>query len=542
MTVVPVIARELRSAARQPFTYHLRLLGATALLLEGVFFGLRGGFGAGRGGELFGSLHSALFLAIWVLVPVLTADCLSRERREGTLGLLFLTPLRAGGIVVAKGLAQALRAATLWIAVMPVLTIPFLIGGVSWTQAVLSVLVNCSAMCWALAAGLLSSAWNRTWTRALLGAMVLAVLFVLVLGMWAGVLIMPAIMSRQVPGGYSPHPLYVLLMGVGFVANGLGVWSTFTRLAAGTQLLWAAGELAAISLLALAAAILVAGARTRRVWQEGPPSPQQVWLETTFCRPILWVGVLRHWMRWKVEHNPIGWLGQRTWSGRLVTWGWFAVIISLYSALLTDRDFFRGYGAMQNAIAWLLAITIAMSAAGSFQRERETGLLELLLVSPLGESTILWGRLRGLWGQFLPAVALLLGIWFYFSSFLQDATQVEVLMFHATSFATLPIVGLYFSLRCRGFVAAFLATLALGLFAPLVLPVLLAFAWRVYAGINYLGVIAPRPLLLRGWASGWTANPYSLAAACQIVLAAILWQRLYRRLRSRAFHLEGARL
>ena len=77
-----------------------------ALLLAGVLFGLNYGFGSNRGGALFGSLHSALFLAIWVLVPLLTADCISRERREGTLGLLFLTRLRAGGIVVAKGLVQ----------------------------------------------------------------------------------------------------------------------------------------------------------------------------------------------------------------------------------------------------------------------------------------------------------------------------------------------------------------------------------------------------------------------------------------------------
>ena len=52
-------------------------------------------------------------MAIWVLVPLLVADCLSRERREGTLGLLFLTPLTANDIVIAKGLSHGLRAVTL---------------------------------------------------------------------------------------------------------------------------------------------------------------------------------------------------------------------------------------------------------------------------------------------------------------------------------------------------------------------------------------------------------------------------------------------
>ena len=46
--------------------------------------------------------------------------------------------------------------------------------------------------------------------------------------------------------------------------------------------------------------------------------------------------------------------------------------------------------------------------------ERESGVLELLLVSPLGEKQIIAGRLSGLWGQFAPAAVLLLAIWAYF--------------------------------------------------------------------------------------------------------------------------------
>jgi ABC-type transport system involved in multi-copper enzyme maturation permease subunit len=541
MTVLPVIARELRAAARQPFTYYLRLLGVTALLFVSLLFGLQHGFGSNRGGALFSSLHSALFLAIWVLVPLLTADCLSRERRECTLGLLFLTPLRAGGIVVAKGLAQGLRAVTLWVAVLPVLTIPFLLGGVSWNQAVLSVLVNFSAICWALAAGLLASAWNRTWIRALLGSFLLALVFVLVLGLSAGLFIFPTLVPRGMPGGYYPSPLYALLTGGGFIANWLGVWPAYFRVASGAQLMWAAGKLACFSLLVLAAAIVLAGAKTRRVWQEEGPSRRQLWFQATFCRPILWVALLRRWMRWKLDHNPVGWLGQRTWSGRLVTWGWFAVIVSLYSAVLTDRDFFRGQSAMQGTIAWFLVITIGLSAAGSFQRERENGVLELLLVAPLGESAIIWGRLRGLWGQFLPAVALLLGIWLYFNSIFERSADGAVILFHAGAFVALPIIGLYFSLRCRGFMGALLSTLAVGLLAPFAVPLLLGFFWRFYLATNSAFVASggwiPIPPPFYSLSSG----PYALAALCELVLAAIFLRRLHRCLRKRAFHLEDSR-
>src|SRR6266487_2334676 len=125
MTVLPVIVRELRATARQSFTYSLRLMGVAAVVAVCAVAALGPSFSAGGGGRVFGYLHFTLFCAIWILVPLLTADCLSRERREGTLPLLFLTPLKPGGIVLAKGMTHGLRALSLWLAVLPVMVIPF---------------------------------------------------------------------------------------------------------------------------------------------------------------------------------------------------------------------------------------------------------------------------------------------------------------------------------------------------------------------------------------------------------------------------------
>ena len=135
MNVLPVITRELRAQARQPFTFWLRMLGVVALLGGGAFFVVDAGLAPSRGTELFAYMHVMLLSAVWILVPLGAADCLSRERREGTLGLLFLTPLKPRDIVVAKGLIHGLRGVTLLIAVLPVLAIPFLVGGVTWQQA-----------------------------------------------------------------------------------------------------------------------------------------------------------------------------------------------------------------------------------------------------------------------------------------------------------------------------------------------------------------------------------------------------------------------
>ena len=529
MTVTPVIARELRASARQSFTYYLRVLGVTAALLASVLFGLNHGFEPALGRELFGALHRALLGAIWLLVPILTADCISRERREGTLGLLFLTPLKATDIVVAKGLAHGLRAVTLGLAVVPVLTIPFLMGGVSWAEAVLSVMVNVNAMCWALAAGLLASAWSKTWLRALVGAALLVEVFFILSVTGTGWYLMHNIRIGR-PNLSPMHWSYPLIVGFGFLTNNRGFWPGFTGWAPMSQIFAAFGQITLFSFLGLLAALLVAGVKTRRSWQEEPPSPRQLWWEQIFFTPFLWVTFFRRWMRRKLERNPIGWLEQRTWSGRLVTWGWFAVLISIYSAVLSDRHFFEDANGMHEVLAWLLAGSMAMSAAGSFRRERESGVLELLLVSPIGEKRIISGRLRGLWSQFFPAVGLLLGVWAYCSTFAVRGARTETFFFFLVTFLTVPVFGLYYSLSCRNFLTAFLAAAGVGLVLPLVLPEALRTVWWWARGANPHTTPA------------WEISPSVRGAICQIIFSVICWDRLGARLKRRAFPLERAQV
>src|SRR5690349_3574916 len=117
MILLPVIERELRSIARHSVTYNLRVLAVLAFSVVLVVFWLEGQSGPDAGERLFASFHRTLFFAIWLLVPMLTADCLSRERREGTLPLLFMTPLKATDIVWAKGIVHGARSFTLWLAI-----------------------------------------------------------------------------------------------------------------------------------------------------------------------------------------------------------------------------------------------------------------------------------------------------------------------------------------------------------------------------------------------------------------------------------------
>ena len=60
-----------------------------------------------------------------------TADCLSEEKREGTLGLLFLTDLKGYDVVLGKLVATSLNGLYAVLAAVPILALPLLMGGVA---------------------------------------------------------------------------------------------------------------------------------------------------------------------------------------------------------------------------------------------------------------------------------------------------------------------------------------------------------------------------------------------------------------------------
>ena len=523
MNVFPVIVRELRSQARQHFTFSLRELGVIAMLAAGCMFAAGHPLAARSGGDMFAYLHRTLFLAIWILVPFSAADCISRERREGTLGLLFLTPLKATDIIIAKGVAHGLRALTLLVAVLPVMTIPFLLGGIGWQQAVLSALINFSAICWALAAALVASSLNRLGLRSMVAAVMLGVCALLVFAVSLSLLVTgsrPQFLARR----FVTDDTW--LQGLAIAGVSPRHWVDLLTLLPATQVMYGVVQSAFLSVIALAAAVWLAAIRIRSNWREEPPP---AWVQASqrfFCTPVLWLSFFRWWMRRKLNRNPIGWLEQRTWTGRLVTWAWLAVVVSLYSAALTDSNFFRNFNVFQSFLGWLLVGSIAASAAGSFRRERESGVLELLLVAPLTTNQIIAGRLRGLWGQFLPSMGLLLGIWLYFVGLFNRHNEVEGIVFLAVTFLTLPVIGLYFSVRCKNFIAAFLLTLVCGLLAPLLCEWVLKLILWAY-------VIPTR-------VSGWDGGVVSVRCLGQLLLSLYVGLKLRQRLATRSFPLERA--
>jgi ABC-type transport system involved in cytochrome c biogenesis permease component len=504
MNSFPVILRELRAESRHPINYGLRVSGAAVLMLAClIIWSGQQRLSIGDGARLFSGLNATMLVGIWLFAPLLSADCISGEKREGTLGLLFLTPLKARDIVLAKMMTHALRALTLVAAAVPVLIIPVLLGGVSGLDALRAVLLDLGALILALSAGVLASALSREWLRAMLAALFLSFSSAfLVVSVHAFFRVSQVLSLARLPN--RPDYFFALFWEY--------IWSRWGRIpfwrqatfagsnrwnlgvsSADSMAVWLAGGLLAVALLAAGLVILVAARRIHLTWQEQTLSRRQQWLLKTFCTPRFWQSMFRRKMRASLERNPIGWLQQRTWSARLTKWGWLLVMVIVECVVLVD---YSSYTTLrwQSWLVNALAMGMAFSAVGSFRLERQSGALELLLVTPMTAQQIIRGRLLGIWWQFLPVVAfLLIYNWLLLEDFGSRRGPVYTtnVSFYlgaytiglAVKYFSMPLIGLYFSMRRMNFIAAWLLACVTGLLLPVALGLPLGILFGLGLGV-----------------------------------------------------------
>jgi ABC-type transport system involved in multi-copper enzyme maturation permease subunit len=429
---------------------------------------------------LFMGLNRTLLFAFWILVPLITADCVSREKREGTLGLLFLTPLTVFDVIASKAAIHVLRALTLFLAALPLLGLPLFLGGVDWRWLLLATLGQANAVLLGIAGGLYAS------TR---GGSTIQVM-VMAEG-WALGLV---VFSRLVTRG-----LVYALMGtpwrLGWLLNVVGT-NTPLSLILFVLLLWASVR------------------RLRATWHQDSPSPEQPGWVKLFSNSEFWQDFFRWDKRGTLNRNPIAWLQEYSWTARLTKWGWVVVVLVTEFVLLT-RYSARRSPLLQPLVTVAFGLGIAFSAAGSFRREQETGLLELLLVTPLSVRQLLGGRLWGICCHYLPALAILWVGWSGDRLLNPTAYRNEfigALFPHPAAFILLVVLGLYFSLGRLNFFLAWFLT------------------WLIAVAVPILGRIG-----LARFAGVHPGNASGLAITLQLGLAALLWALLHRKVRQREF-------
>lgn len=391
MVLWPVIERELRVAARRGKTYWLRVAAALVAALVCGWVVLWAGAqqpNVQLGRTLFTYL-SVLAFAFGLLVgPFITADCLSEEKRDGTLGLLFLTDLSSLHVVLGKWIATSLAGLYGLLAILPALGLPLLFGGVTPGEYGRTALGVTNAIFFSLAAGMFVSVLSREQTKATLGAVMLVLgIAGLVPGLY--VFLSAVFWGRPFTGTpplalLSPAYTGVLAQDAAYRSAPHQFWLSFGLVQA---LAWG---------FLLGTAVLVP-----RVWREDPGEKPVV------HRWLYRLGYTRGWrqaFRRRLERNPIFAVAVRRRWPHWVFWTLVALVaVNVYWIAIGSR---RVPGAAQfhsnfaHALIFTNRVWITVMACHFFLEARRTGALELLLTTPLPVQTILRGHWRALAGYF----------------------------------------------------------------------------------------------------------------------------------------------
>ncbi|MCB1125773.1 MAG: ABC transporter permease subunit, partial [Verrucomicrobiae bacterium] len=389
MSTLPIVARELRVRSRLAATAWTRVLVAGVALLFVVGLLLTADSSVGRnqvGRAVFHSLSWVLFLFVLVFGVWLTHDSLSGERREGTLGLLFLTDLRALDVVLGKLTAAGLTAVYAILALVPPLAVTLMAGGVTGGEVLRSGLALLNALFGGMSLGLWVSSRQEDESRSLMHGLGW-------LAVWA---ILPFLPDVVVAGSnYAPEQGEISLLSP-LVAH---VLSQSAAYGSGADRFWI--SLATVHFLSWCGIGMAAG-RARNCWRDGT---REGGVNTAVKR--------RTSRAFKAEDDPLNWLATRHLHARRRAW--LAVLLMslpsltpLLYALWFNPSRAPGLLAAVSYLAFLFYLIAVVMLASLVCRPiaegRQSGLLQMLQTTPLRASGFVEACWRGLRRIVLPPV------------------------------------------------------------------------------------------------------------------------------------------
>ncbi len=404
---LPIVERELRGAARRRATFGLRTgLAFAFTLVWAIMMASRPRAYTPQQWNyqvfVFLSIVGMLFCLFSGLF--LTCDCLSSEKREGTLGLLFLTDLNGRDVVLGKLAAFSVNAIFGLLAVLPLLSLTLMSGGITTAEVYRVVLICFVLLFYSLGIGLGVSA--RVWgaRRAVLASLgIVCAQAILLPIVW--VLFAIVVQDAEHTVGIMVFcPVFPFV----FAFN-----EPYSELF-GPVYYWAGAS--------LMLAIGLAG-----IWTACRVLPAQRLQEAPVAKPLtnatFWQDYFHGGRRWRekirrrfLEADPFCWLGLR--DRVLIFWLRAGLVLglALWSYLLLGAGFSEGergtYEMLWLAATWLLhifvKILLGVEASRLLSDSRACGAWELLLVTPLRPAAIIQGAWRALWRVFAPSFTVLL--------------------------------------------------------------------------------------------------------------------------------------
>jgi ABC-type transport system involved in cytochrome c biogenesis permease component len=457
-----------------------------------------------------------LWVAAWISGLLCTTDALTREKRDGTLGLLFLTDLQNYDIVLGKLAATALQQVMLLVGVLPILAIALALGGVTAVEfwRTVASLLLCQGT--SLALGLACSALAKTFGGSLRAtAFCLAVPILIPLGIF----VILVNTTRTIPPEiFSLSPLLHFLAGL----------DTFRNSFPAARGSWEAG---CYVLLGVISASFGFACTVIRRYQDNPERYSGRASSTDGQSSSLtgWRHV--HWQDW-LETNPYYWLARtfrgdpgwvRPTLGGLLSVAGCCAALTWWEPLGRTRQEVLHIAGLLFVFVYhqLLKGAVCFQATQRLGEDQRSGALELLLTTPLTPEELIQGNRNALHDDARPwviAVSILTVFQLlplFWVDALKDITNTGFLL-PTIGFGMLlldlkwgVLIGLRASLRssdpARAFRSALLRLLFPGWLAAFALLLLLfgAGGGATFAGFYFCYLLCYGIAL---WLAGWQAR------------------------------------
>jgi hypothetical protein len=211
----------------------------------------------------------------------------------------------------------------------------------------------------------------------------------------------------------------------------------------------------------------------------------------TFDNPPLFARLAKH-KRLK-NRNPIQWLSTYSNKTKFSQYG-LCLCFTILTIVMYVFEKQNNMDFQKWPFYMLLFFAGVYTIAGvsSFWREKQSGALELILITPITVNQLIWGRVRGLWIQFLPSAAIL--FIFFVLTAPEPSRQENDRLFQfwviGLAYLSLPFFATYTALRVKYFAVACILTLIGGILS-------VCFGYEL-ASFNYLlhGELGITPMAL----------------------------------------------
>lgn len=405
MFLLPVAAREVREASRQSRTYLWRAATAAVALAVMAFIAWVDRYSTTRGHDLFVAVSTIAFIYCLVAGVVRTADTLAAEKRDNTLGLLFLTDLKGWDIILGKLLSSSVNCLFGLLALIPMLAIPMLMGGVRMTEFLRVILSLVVTLLLSISWGFLISSLFR------LSVVTISAGLAVVIITAGGLPLLAVLLAEEFHFNFLAAAVFV------FSPTHCHMFSFDVSAPAFLHHYWTSIAINfAIALINLRLAIFF----LPRFWQEVPKNKNtETWRNRIRALRFGKSKAKNRLRKRLLDRNPFFWLANReqvSSVGLMIT---CVVILSvaLAAGIAASRNAWRGV--QQIMILWMLglilihaliAFRMAMSATYRLAEDRRSGALELLLGTEVSIRQILRGYWMALGRQFFgPALIVIFG-------------------------------------------------------------------------------------------------------------------------------------